>query len=49
MTTSNFDQLSLYVWEGKVDIYDRVVQCMSAFDVDVVHADGRPLPLLLKN
>lgn len=44
MTTSNFDQLSLYVWEGKVDIYDRVVQCMSAFDVDVVHADGRPLP-----
>ncbi len=44
MTTSTFDQLSIYVWEGKVDIYDRVVQCMSSFDVEVVHADGRPLP-----
>lgn len=44
MTTSPFDQLRIYVWEGKVDIYDRVVQCMSSFDVDVIHADGRPLP-----
>lgn len=44
MTSSNFDQISIYVWEGKVDIYDRVVQCMSSFDVDVVHADGRPMP-----
>ncbi len=44
MTPSNFDQLDLYIWEGKVDIYDRVAQCMATFDANVIRADGQPLP-----
>ncbi len=38
------DDLEIYVWEGKVDIYDRVAQCMSTFDVEIVRADGHPIP-----
>lgn len=45
MPLSSLDQLDIYVWEGKVDIYDRIVQCMASFDVAVVHADGQPMPV----
>lgn len=40
----NFDELDLYVWEGKADILDRIERCMSSFDVEVLRADGLPLP-----
>ncbi|RYF83145.1 MAG: sigma-54-dependent Fis family transcriptional regulator [Comamonadaceae bacterium] len=41
---NTFDELDLYVWEGKADIVDRVAHCMASFDVDVVRADGAGLP-----
>ncbi|CAN5323854.1 sigma-54 dependent transcriptional regulator [soil metagenome] len=37
-----FDELDLYVWEGKADILERIQRCMSSFDVDVIRADGVP-------
>jgi len=40
---SNFEQLDIYVWEGKADIVERVARCMSSFDVEVVRADGMAL------
>jgi len=45
MTHSNFDELDLYVWEGKADILDRVARCMSSFDVEVIRADGQFMSL----
>jgi DNA-binding NtrC family response regulator len=33
------EELDIYVWEGKADIVERVVRCMSSFDVDVIRAD----------
>jgi transcriptional regulator with PAS, ATPase and Fis domain len=35
-----FNELDLYVWEGKADILDRIARCMASFDVDVIRADG---------
>ena len=40
---SNFEQLDIYVWEGKADIVERVARCMSSFDVEVARADGMAL------
>ncbi|WP_017758405.1 sigma 54-interacting transcriptional regulator [Pseudacidovorax intermedius] len=40
-----FDELDLYVWEGKADILDRVARCMSSFDVEVIRADDRFMSL----
>jgi DNA-binding NtrC family response regulator len=42
--TLNFDELDLYVWEGKADIIDRIERCMASFDVGVIRADGIPIP-----
>ncbi|MBB1599341.1 sigma 54-interacting transcriptional regulator [Variovorax sp. UMC13] len=42
--TLNFDELDLYVWEGKADIVERIERCMASFDVGVVRADGIPMP-----
>jgi hypothetical protein len=28
------------VWEGKADIVEQVVRCMSSIEVDVIRADG---------
>jgi DNA-binding NtrC family response regulator len=39
----HFDELDLYVWEGKADILDRIARCMASFDVEVIRADGIPL------
>jgi len=39
-----FDELDLYVWEGKADILDRIARCMSSFDVEVIRADGMVMP-----
>jgi DNA-binding NtrC family response regulator len=38
--TTKIDDLDIYVWEGKADIVERVVRCMSGFEVDVIRADG---------
>jgi DNA-binding NtrC family response regulator len=38
-TAHTFEELDIYVWEGKADIVERVVRCMSTFDVDVIRAD----------
>ena len=38
-----FDELDLYVWEGKADILERIQRCMASFDVNVIRADGLPL------
>ncbi|WP_198970022.1 sigma 54-interacting transcriptional regulator [Xylophilus sp. ASV27] len=43
-TQDHFDDLDLYVWEGKADIQDRIARCMSSFEVEVIRADGLPLP-----
>ncbi|MCJ0763905.1 sigma 54-interacting transcriptional regulator [Variovorax terrae] len=40
----HFDELDLYVWEGKADVLDRIARCMASFDVEVIRADGIPLP-----
>jgi DNA-binding NtrC family response regulator len=40
----NFDELDLFVWEGKADILDRIARCMASFDVEVIRADGMPPP-----
>lgn len=39
-----FEELDIYVWEGKADIVERVARCMASFDVEVVRADGGGLP-----
>lgn len=44
MSASNFDELDLFVWEGKADILDRIARCMASFDVEVIRADGLPPP-----
>lgn len=41
---ANFDELDLFVWEGKADILDRIARCMASFDVEVIRADGLPPP-----
>jgi DNA-binding NtrC family response regulator len=41
---TNFDELDLFVWEGKADILDRIARCMASFDVEVIRADGMPAP-----
>ncbi len=38
--TTKIDDLDIYVWEGKADIVEQVVRCMSSFEVDVIRADG---------
>ncbi|WP_116137356.1 sigma 54-interacting transcriptional regulator [Trinickia diaoshuihuensis] len=38
-TSHTIEELDIYVWEGKADIVERVVRCMSSFDVDVIRAD----------
>jgi DNA-binding NtrC family response regulator len=38
-TAHTIEELDIYVWEGKADIVERVVRCMSSFDVDVIRAD----------
>ena len=38
-TAHTFEDLDIYVWEGKADIVERVVRCMSSFDVEVIRAD----------
>ena len=37
---TKIDDLEIYVWEGKADIVEQVVHCMSSFEVDVIRADG---------
>jgi hypothetical protein len=37
---TQIDDLDIYVWEGKADIVEQVVRCMSGFEVDVIRADG---------
>ena len=37
---TKIDDLDIYVWEGKADIVEQVVRCMSGFEVDVIRADG---------
>ncbi|OXC78161.1 sigma 54-interacting transcriptional regulator [Caballeronia sordidicola] len=37
---TKIDDLDIYVWEGKADIVEQVVRCMSSFEVDVIRADG---------
>ena len=44
MSAPNFDELDLFVWEGKADILDRIARCMASFDVEVIRADGMPPP-----
>lgn len=34
------ENIDIYVWEGKSDIYDRIVRCLVSADVDVIRADG---------
>lgn len=43
-TPFHFDELDLYVWEGKADVLDRIARCMASFDVEVIRADGIPQP-----
>ncbi|MGN6085513.1 sigma 54-interacting transcriptional regulator [Trinickia sp.] len=38
-TAHTIEELDIYVWEGKADIVERVVRCMSSFDVEVIRAD----------
>jgi DNA-binding NtrC family response regulator len=38
-TGHTIEELDIYVWEGKADIVERVVRCMSSFDVDIIRAD----------
>jgi DNA-binding NtrC family response regulator len=38
-TAHTIEDLDIYVWEGKADIVERVVRCMSSFDVEVIRAD----------
>lgn len=38
-TGHTIEELDIYVWEGNADIVERVVRCMSSFDVDVIRAD----------
>ena len=38
-----FDELDIYVWEGKADILERIARCMASFDVQVIRADGVPM------
>ena len=33
------ENIDVYVWEGKSDIYDRVVRCLASFEIDVIRAD----------
>ncbi|MDR5774084.1 MULTISPECIES: sigma-54 dependent transcriptional regulator [unclassified Caballeronia] len=37
---TKIDGLDIHVWEGKSDIVERVVRCMSSHEVDVLRADG---------
>ena len=34
------ENIDIYVWEGKSDIYDRIVRCLVSSEVDVIRADG---------
>lgn len=34
------DNIDIYVWEGKSDIFDRVARCLASFDVEVIRADN---------
>ena len=34
------ENIDIYVWEGKSDIYDRIVRCLVSAEVDVMRADG---------
>ncbi|WP_293781041.1 sigma-54 dependent transcriptional regulator [uncultured Oxalicibacterium sp.] len=34
------DNLDIYVWEGKSDIFDRIARCLVSAEVDVIRADG---------
>src|SRR5690606_10092259 len=39
------ENIDIYVWEGKSDIFDRIARCLVSADVDVIRADGmEPLP-----
>ncbi|KAF1041943.1 MAG: DNA-binding transcriptional activator HyfR [Xylophilus sp.] len=40
MAAPQFDELDIYVWEGKADIHERVARCMASFDAEVIRADG---------
>src|ERR1700704_5574687 len=33
------ENIDVYVWEGKSDIFDRVVRCLDSFEIDVIRAD----------
>jgi hypothetical protein len=46
MSGANFDELDLFVWEGKADILERIARCMASFDVEVIRAEAwqRPTP-----
>lgn len=39
-----FDDLDVYVWEGKSDIAERVAHCLASFDIEVIRADGSEMP-----
>ena len=34
------ENIDIYVWEGKSDIFDRIARCLVSADVDVIRADG---------
>jgi DNA-binding NtrC family response regulator len=37
------ENIDVYVWEGKSDIFDRVARCLASFEVDVIRADNMDL------
>lgn len=37
------EDIDIYVWEGKSDIFDRVARCLVSAEVDVIRADGMEL------
>ena len=37
------ENIDIYVWEGKSDIFDRIVRCLISSEVDVIRADDMDL------
>ncbi|MFJ3045768.1 sigma 54-interacting transcriptional regulator [Herbaspirillum chlorophenolicum] len=37
------ENIDVYVWEGKSDIFDRIVRCLASFEIDVIRADNTDL------
>lgn len=37
------NNIDVYVWEGKSDIFDRVARCLASVEVDVIRADNMDL------